>query len=59
MYKVTREQLEEGVQKGFIRKMTLEVEGTPYVYDVYSEWDVALAISNRKFAKKLNPDGFW
>jgi hypothetical protein len=47
--KFTREQLDQAVKDGLVRTLELPVEGTPYTFTAYNEYDVA--INQNKFKK--------
>jgi hypothetical protein len=57
--KVTREQLEQAVRDGVVRTTTLQYRDTPYVYEVYAEGDIIMAIANHKFKAQIDVDKWW
>jgi len=54
--KVIKDQLDRAVRVGVVRTKTLPVKGTSYVFDVYAEADVQLAVANHKFGTKIDVD---
>ena len=52
--KITLERLEELVKEGIIESRELPVEGTPYSYSVYSEYDIIVAFGKHKFKPKVD-----
>lgn len=54
--KFALERLEELVKEGIIKSLELPVEGTPYSFTVYSEYDIIIALSKHKFTEKIDPE---
>ena len=54
--KLTLERLDELVKEGVIEKREIPVEDTPYIYCVYSEYDIIIALSKHKFTEKIDPE---
>ena len=54
--KLTLKKLEELVKEGVIEKREIPVEGTPYTYTVFNEYDIIIALSKRKFKIEFNPE---
>ena len=46
--------MEQAVRDGVVRMITLQHKGAPYVFDVYAEADIQLAIANHKFQTKVD-----
>lgn len=51
--KLTLERLEELVKEGIIESREIPVEGTPYTYTIYSEYDIVVALAKHKFQKAV------
>jgi hypothetical protein len=58
-YKVTKHQLDHAVRDGYLRKKTLPVRGTPYVFEVYNEADIIIAKANKKFVTHVDVEGWF